>query len=403
MAASAVTGLGVVSSLGGSVEAFARALLAGTCAIGDLSDVVEPTQRVRIGAPIRGFHALDHFDTRSAGHLDRFSQFAAVAARQAWAEAGVAGAAPPHRIGVAIGSSVSGLDILDAGFRRIHLEGKRPDPFTVPMTMGNAPTSRIAQEIGAHGPAFGMNSACASATHAILFGHKLIQSGLVDVFVAGGTDSCFSDGYLRAWDGLRVLSPEPCRPFAAGRRGLSMGEGAAVVVLESAEHARRRGAAVRAWLRGGGMSSDAGGILAPEANGMEAAIRAGLADAGVTADEIDHVNAHGTGTTANDRAEAEALRRVFADRTATLGVSSTKSMIGHCMGASGALEALATIVALEAQAIPPTVNVDGPAPDCPIDLVVGAARERPMRFALSDSFGFGGLNGTLVFERASRP
>lgn len=401
MAVSAITGLGIVSSLGQSVETFATAVLAGRCAIGDISDVTEPSQRVKIGAPIRDFDPDAHFDPRSRGHVDRFSQFAAVAARQAWAEAGIGAAAvAPHRIGVAIGTSVAGLDILDAGFRRILRQGLRPDPFTVPMTMGNAPTSRIAYEIGARGPSFGMNSACASAAHAILMGHKLIAAGMVDVFVVGGTDSCFSDGYLRAWDALRVLSPEPCRPFSVGRRGLSMGEGAAVLVLEGVEHARRRGATLRGLLHGGGMSSDACGILMPDSAGMVAAMRMALDDAGLAAEAIDHVNAHGTGTVASDKAEAAAIVEVFGARTTSVPVSSTKSMIGHCMGASGALEAVATLVALDAGLVPPTVNVTAPAPDCPIDMTPNTAVARPLRFAMSNSFGFGGVNGVLIFEKA---
>lgn len=400
MAISAVTGLGIVSSLGLSVEAFAAAILAGKPGIGPISDITEPTQRVKIGAPVRGFDPAEHFSTRERGHLDRFSQFAAVAARQAWADSGLAGAGvAPHRIGVAVGTSVAGLDILDVGFRRILQKGLRPDPFTVPMTMGNAPTSRIAEEIGARGPSFGINSACASSAHAILLGHKLIHSGLVDVFVAGGTDSCFCDGFLRAWDSLRMLSAEPCRPFATGRRGMSMGEGSGILVLESLEHARRRGATIRGLLRGGGMSSDAAGILIPDSTGMVAAIRAALDDAGVTPGEIDHVNAHGTATVANDKAESEALIEVFGDRGRTIPVTSTKSMIGHCMGASGSLEAVATLATLEAQIVPPTINVAEVAEDCPIDPTPNVARPHPMRLAMSNSFGFGGLNGVLVFER----
>ena len=404
MAISAVTGLGIVSSLGLSVESFAAAILAGTAGIGDITDITEPTQRVKIGAPVRGFDPTEHFSARERGHLDRFSQFAAVAGRQAWADAGLAGVdLPRHRIGVSIGTSVSGLDILDVGFRRILLKGLRPDPFTVPMTMGNAPTSRIAEEVGARGPSFGINSACASSAHAILLGHKMIQSGMVDVFVAGGTDSSFCDGFLRAWDSLRMLSAEPCRPFSTGRRGMSMGEGSGILVLESLEHARRRGATIRGLLRGGGMSSDGAGILMPDSSGMAAAIRAALDDAGVTPGEIDHVNAHGTGTVANDKAESAALIEVFGERARSIPVTSTKSMIGHCMGASGALEAIATLAALDAQIVPPTINVTQVAEDCPIDPTPNVARPHAMRLATSNSFGFGGLNGVLVFERRPAP
>jgi len=401
MAESAITGLGIVSSLGQSVSDFSKSVLRGDCAIGDISDIVEPTQRVRIGAPVRGFKPTEHFDSHTLRHLDRFSQFAAVAARQAWAQAGLAATAiPAHRIGVAIGTGVAGIDILDDGFRRIHVRHSKPYPFTVPMTMGNAPASQIAHELGVRGPTFGVTSACASAAHAILLGHKLILSGEVDIFVVGGTDSCFSDGFLRAWDSLRALSPQPCRPFSIDRCGLSMGEGAGILVLESMQLARKRGAVLRGRLVGGGMSSDAGKILVPDASGMELAIRTALADAKLVADDIDYVNAHGTGTVANDKMEAAAINAVFGARQIPIKVSSTKSMIGHCMGASGAIEAIATLVALEKQIVPPTVNVIAPAPDCPIDITPNVPVAQPMACAISNSFAFGGINATLIFGKA---
>ncbi len=399
MHVSAVTGMGIVSSIGTGVAQFAQSLFAGRSGIGDITDLTLPDQRIRIGAPIRDFEPNAHFDRRTLAQLDRFTQFAAVAAREAWSDAGLEVGGPvAHRVGVSVGTAVAGIDILDSGFRRFLLQGARPEPFTVPMTMGNAPTSRIATEFGARGPSFGMNSACASAAHAILMGHRLIASGAVDVFLAGGTDSCFCDGYLRAWDSLRVLSPEPCRPFSQGRSGTTMGEGAGILVLESLDHARRRGAPIRALLRGGGMSSDACGILKPDREGIAMAMRAALEDSGLQPSAIDYINAHGTGTVANDRAEASAIVDIFMNGSAGPKVSATKSSIGHAMGASGALEAIATILALEAQIVPPTLNFLEADPDCAIDVTPHVPAPHAMRHAMSNSFGFGGLNGVLIFE-----
>jgi nodulation protein E len=399
MLRTAITGLGVVSSLGRSVPVYRDALLAGSCAIGDLTGFVADSQRVRCGAPVRGFEPTIHFDNRTLGQIDRFTQFGAVAAREAWAGAALGEDKPTgDRIGVVIGTAVAGLDILDVGFRRILVDGSRPQPFTVPMTMGSAPASRIAYEVGAKGPTMGVASACASAAQAILQGHRLIAMGLADVMVVGGADSCFADGYLTAWHGLKVLDPEPCRPFSADRRGLSMGEGAGILVLESEAFARRRGARILGFMRGGGMSSDAGALLACDPDGMAAAMRLALTDAGVEAVEIDYINAHGTGTGANDKAEAAAILSVFANKP-EIKTSATKSMIGHAMGAGGALEAVATLIALDTQIVPPTINHRAADPACPIDVTPNVAAPHTMRLAVSNSFAFGGLNTSLVFER----
>lgn len=395
-----VTGRGIVSSLGQTVETFTRAQFEGRSAIVALDDLPF-SLRFAHGAPIRDFDPSAHFDDRNLSMLDRFSQYATVAARQAWAESGLAGdTVDPTRIAVIVGTANSGIDILDEGFRRIFKTGARIPPLTIPQTMGSAPASRIAREIGARGPVFGITSACASAAHAMLIGASLIRAGLVDVALVGGSDSCFSEGYLRAWDALRVVAGDTCRPFSAGRKGLIVGEGSAMLVLERAGRAAARGARPRARFLGSGMSSDAGDLVAPDPNGMERAIRNALADAGVTADAVGYVNAHGTGTVANDRAEAAAIRAVFAGRPTQVPVSSTKSMVGHAMGASGAIEAIATIAALEHGLVPPTMNYLGPDPEVDLDPTPEVARPATLDVALSNSFAFGGLNVSLVFGRA---
>ncbi len=395
-----VTGRGIVSSLGQSVEAFTAAIFAGRSAIGDITDLGFGLRFTK-GAPIRDFDPAAHFDDRNLSMLDRFSQFAAVAARQAWAEAGIAaGDVDPTRIAVVVGTANAGIDVLDDGFRRLFKLGSRIQPLTIPQTMGSAPASRIAREIGARGPVFGVTSACASAAHAMIVGAGLIRGGLVDVAVVGGTDSCYSEGYLKAWDALRVVSPDTCRPFSTGRRGLIVGEGSAMVVLERSGRAAARGGRAVARFLGGGMSSDAGELVAPDPAGMAAAMANALRDAGLDPAAIDYVNAHGTGTAANDKSEAAAMIEVFGNRASHVPVSSTKSMVGHAMGASGAIEAIATLAALEHGVVPPTLGFLGPDPDIPLDPVADGARTLPVGLAMSNSFAFGGLNVSLVFGRA---
>jgi nodulation protein E len=396
-----ITGRGALSCLGATAPELTRAALSGESGIVDVSHLLT-TQKFRFGAPIQQFDAAAHFDSRGRSTLDRFAQFGVVAAREAWREAGLGKADfDAHRVGVVIGSASPGSDILNDAFSRIFRGNGRPLPTTIPMAMGNATASRVASEIGAKGPVFGITSACASAAHAILLGHQFIRSGLIDVAVVGAADSSFGDGYLRGWDELRVVSPEACRPFSRGRRGLTIGEGAGVLVLERAGRAARRGAKAHGRLLGGGMTCDAGELLNPDPAGMAAAMRAALADSGVEAADVDYVNAHGTGTIANDAAEARAIREIFDNRLEALAVSSTKSQIGHCMGASGGLEAIVTLAALAEGVVPPTLNFLGVDPNCGLEPTPNAPIERRLNVALSNSFAFGGLNATLAFSRAA--
>lgn len=403
-----ITGRGVIAGSNASLAGFATAILSGTSAIGSFADLqtgyegVPYTYKFSQGAPVRGFDPAAHFDERTLTGLDRFSQFAAVAARQAIAEAGLRPEdTRGERIAVIIGTANTGIDSLNEAYFRFYKEDRKPRPLTVPMTMGSAPASRIAREIGALGPVFGVTSACASGAHAILVGMNFIRAGMVDVALVGGTDSCFREGYLRGWDALRVVSPDTCRPFSTERRGLIIGEGAGILVLEAPGRAAARGGRPVATLLGAGMSSDAGDLIAPDASGMSRAMRAALADAGAESAGVDYVNAHGTGTLANDRLEARAICDVFGARSDAVSVSSTKSMIGHAMGASGALEALATIIAIETGTVPPTANFLAPDPECPIDATPNQARKRSIDVALSNSFAFGGLNVSLAFAGAA--
>ncbi len=407
-----ITGRGVVSAAGQSIDLFSKSILAGNGYIGPFvernpppppkpEDAAGLNLRFSKGAPIRDFDPSAHFDERTLSGIDRFSQFAAVAARQAWKEAGLDVEPPPgERVGVIIGTANGGHDILEAGWLRLLREGRKPVPLTIPMSMPNAPASRIAREVGAHGPVFAVSSACASAAHAVLLGVMMIRSGAADVMIVGGADTCFTFGYLRVWDVLRVVSPDVCRPFSKGRLGMSIGEGAGVVVLEKPGRAKARGARPVAHLAGAGMSSDAGDLTTPNVQGMITAIRGSLNDSGLAPERIGYVNAHGTGTLVNDRTESAAIRTVFGSSTDRLPVSSVKSSLGHAMGASGALELLATIATLQKQIAPPTLNFQASDPDCPLDVVPEGPRKIEVEAALSNSFAFGGLNVTLAVARA---
>lgn len=392
-----ITGRGIVSALGSTVTAFEEALLSGACGIGDVTDLV-PGLKFTNGAPVRDFDPSAHFDVKTQGHLDRYTQMAAVAARQAWAEAGLDATPPvPARVAVVVGTANTGIDATGNAFRKVFVEGQKLSPFTIPQIMGSAPASRIARELGAKGPVFGVTSACASAGHAMLVGEGLIRAGIVDVAVVGGADSCFEFGLLKAWEALRVVSTDTCRPFSIGRKGLIMGEGAGIVILERAGRAAARGAHVFGRWLGAGMSSDAGDIVAPDPEGMKAAMRAALADADLPASAVGWVNAHGTGTTFNDKCESAAVLDVFGPDAPP--ISAVKSQVGHAMGAAGAIEVIATLAGLNRGILPPTLGFLGPDPECPVDAVTDGPRAVQVEVAIKNSFAFGGLNLSIILGR----
>ncbi|MGZ9074721.1 MAG: beta-ketoacyl-[acyl-carrier-protein] synthase family protein [Burkholderiaceae bacterium] len=400
----AVTGLGVVSALGNDVASLWPALVGGECGIRPISNIATDRLLARIAAEVLGFDAAAHFDSRRLPMLDRTSQFALVAARQAVHEAVPDGIAvlglDPCRAGVIFGAGL-GVHTIDSSYQTFYGEGSnRLHPFTVPRIMPNAPASHLSIEFGVRGPSFATASACASSTHAIGIAFQLIRAGLLDLAVSGGSDASLTPGHVRAWDALRVLSPDACRPFSSDRNGLVLGEGAAVLVLEEWKHAKARGAVIHAEIAGFGMSADARDITAPDCVGAAQAINAALADAKVPPAAVNYVNAHGTGTRLNDRSETAALKRVFGDYAAKLALSSTKSMLGHCLNASGALEALATVLSVRDDIAPPTIGYRAPDPECDLDCVPNTARRLRIDAALSNSFAFGGLNAVLVFRKA---
>jgi nodulation protein E len=304
------------------------------------------------------------------------------------------------RSGVITGTSVGGQFSEEEGYIRLYRENNpRPAPLTIPRTMSNAGASRISYEFGIHGPCYTVSTACSSSNHSIGQAFWMVRHGQLTAAIAGGSEAVFAEGLLRAWEAMRVVSPEPCRPFSAERRGLSLGEGAAMLVLENWEHAAARGARILGEIIGFGMSSDAHHITQPCADGSANAMTWALRDAGIGPEAIDYINAHGTGTQINDVTESQAIRAVFGARTDTVPVSSTKSMHGHTLGAAGAVEAVATLLALQHGVAPPTANVSSIDPACPIRLIHSEPLRAPLEMAMSNTFAFGGLNASLVFRR----
>ena len=398
-----VTGMGAVTPLGHSAPATWAALCEGRSGIGPITALPRELLRFGIAAEVRDFDPLKHFDEKKLILLDRVSQFALVAAREAIAQSGVEFGRDGFgdNTAVVIGTGVGGENTHDEASKRMYGENNpRLHPLTIVRLMANAPACHISIEHGLHGPAFATVSACASSNHAIAQAFQLVRSGAAEAAVTGGTEACLTLGSVRAWEAMRVLADDTCRPFSKQRRGLILGEGAAAFVLETLEHAQKRGATILAEIAGAGMSADAGDIVFPSDAGAAMAMQRALADARLTPEEIDYVNAHGTGTPANDPTETRAIRRTFGAHADRLAVSSTKSMHGHALGAAGALELVAVIGALRHGVVPPTANFVDPDPECDLDYVPNAAREKIVRTAISNSFAFGGLNAVLALRRA---
>ncbi len=395
-----VTGLGAVSGFGVGLDCFWNGLRAGDCAIRHLDAGTKDYEGgvACIGAVVPEFEPAKYFGQDQIALLDRFSQFAILAAQEAASDAGLE---PDSEAllgaGAVIGTGCGGKQTDEESYTRLYKESRpRVHPLTIPRGMPSAAASLVSQDLGIRGPVFSVASACASAAHAIAQGRLMIMSGLVDVVLVGGADAPFTYGLLKAWEALRVMSGDMCRPFSKGRSGMALGEGAGVVVLESAEHAVRRGVRIYAELAGYGLSSDAGHITRPDPEGVAKAVSGALRDAGLQPQQVDYVNAHGTGTLTNDLVETKALHGVFGDHARSLVISSTKSMHGHALGAASGLELIATVRAITAGLVPPTANYLGPDGDCDIDCIPNEPREMTVNVALSNSFAFGGLNAVLA-------
>jgi nodulation protein E len=397
-----VTGLGAISGLGTSIADFWTSLVEGRSAIGPLTGLAEGT-KISVGAMVPNFNPEQYFSSEQLPLLDRFSQFAVIAAQAAFADAGLTvGSDVASRAAAIIGTGCGGKQTDEETYVRLYKEQKdRAHPLTIPKGMPSAAASMVSMHLGISGPVFSVTSACASGAHAAAQGRMMIQSGLVDVVLVGGADAPFTYGLLKAWEALRVVSNDTCRPFCRDRTGMVLGEGAGMLVLESEQHAMRRGARIYAELAGCGMSSDAGHITRPGVEGIAKAMGNALENAGLAADAVDYVNAHGTATLANDPVETAALHRIFGSHAKAMPVSSTKSMHGHALGASSALELVATVLAVHTNVIPPTANFTEPAEDCDLDYVPNQAREQQVDVAISNSFAFGGLNVVLAIKSCS--
>ncbi|MEA2691315.1 MAG: nodulation protein [Acidobacteriota bacterium] len=399
----AITGVGAITPVGEDVPRFWASLRAGRSGIGPLSTVDTGRLRFKNGAEVLGFDPSPHFSDKEASYLDRFAQFGLIAAREALAMAAVPWTPRLRdRAAVVTGSCLGGKITEDEVFAAVYDGGgRRVHPFAIPRAMANAGASQIAIELGSRGPTYTVSTACASATHAIGQAFWLVRSGAAEVAVTGGSEAPFCLGHLKKWEALRVVAPDTCRPFSRDRRGMILGEGGAMLVLEPLDAALARGAAVLGEVVGFGMSADAHHVTQPSAEGAALAISAALADGGLAPEQIGYVNAHGTGTTVNDPIETAALRLAFRAHAERLAVSSTKSMHGHALGAAGAIEAVATVLALRDGVLPPTANFTEADPQCDLDFLPNEARQAEVEYALSNSFAFGGLNGVLAFRRWS--
>jgi nodulation protein E len=397
-----VTGMGAISALGHDARSTWQAMREGRSGIGPIVNVATDLTLVKIAAEVRGYDATRHFDAKRLQFLDRVTQFALLAAREAIAQSGLEFRASGlgERTACIIGTGIGGETTHDEQARRFYGDrNPRVHPLTIVRLMANAPACQITIEHGLTGPAFAVVSACASANHAMAQAFDLVRSGRVDVAITGGAEACLTVPTIKAWEAVRITADDTCRPFCKQRRGMVLGEGAGIFVLEEYEHARRRGAPMLAEFAGAGLSADAGDIVLPSETGAARALAAALRDAGLDAEAIDYINAHGTGTPANDPTETRAIRRVFGAHADRLAVSSTKSMHGHALGAAGAIELVAVLGALGEGVIPPTVNFLDPDPECDLDYVPNAAQERLVRAALSNSFAFGGLNAVVALRR----
>jgi nodulation protein E len=395
----AVTGVGAICAIGNTREQFTQSLREGRCGIAPITLADVSGFRFLNGAEVKGYRPEDHFEAKQIDLIDRFAQFAAIAAREAVADAAIQWSDElRERCAIVTGACVGGQSTEDQGFWDVYKMGKpRVHPMTIPRTMANAGASYISMDLGVGGPSWTVSTACSSSNHAIGQAFHMVRAGDADLAIAGGSEAVFSFGILKAWEAMRVVSGDICRPFSKDRTGMILGEGGAMLVLEPLEKALSRGAKVYCEIAGFGMSADAHHITQPSVEGPVRAMRMALRDAGVGPQIIDYVNAHGTGTEANDATETAAIRQVFGEHADRLAVSSTKSMHGHALGAAGALEAAATILAIRDGFIPPTANYRVPDPACDLDIVPNRSREARIHCAISNSFAFGGLNAVLLF------
>ena len=396
-----ITGAGTINSLGHSVPDTLEAMREGRCGISDLEFRDVERLSIRIGGQVRGFEAEGRFNRQQMTLYDRFTQFTLTAAKEAIDQSGIVFSGDTAaRSGVVLGTAGGGVSTWDDNYRSVYEDGKnRVHPFVVPKLMNNAAASHVSMEHNLKGPSFTVSTACASSNHAMAQAFQMVRSGGAPAMVTGGSESMLCFGGVKAWEGLRVMSKDACRPFSANRNGMVQGEGAGVFVFEEYEHACARGADILCEVVGFAMSSDAADIVIPSKQGASRAMVGALRDAGLNASDVEYINAHGTGTAANDKTECAAVADVFGPHADDLMISSTKSMHGHLIGGTGAVELLACIMALRDGVVAPTIGYEEPDPECALDVVPNEAREAKVEVALSNAFAFGGLNAVLALKR----
>ena len=404
-----ITGLGMVTPLANSVAGSWEKILAGNSGIGPITHFDVSAFSVRIGGSIRNFDPAQYIPAKDVKKMDPFIHYGMAAGSQAVEDSGlVINAANAHRVGVAIGSGIGGLPGIEKGTQLFLESGPRKlSPFYVPSNIINMISGNLSIKYGAKGPNIAIVTACTTGTHNIGESARIIEYGDADVMIAGGAEMATSPTGLGGFAAARALStrnddPEAAsRPWDRDRDGFVLSDGAGVVVLEELEFARQRGAKIYAELAGYGMSGDAWHMTAPSEDGDGAArcMENAIKNAGINPDQVDYINAHGTSTPAGDVVESMAVKRVFGEHAYKLAISSTKSMVGHMLGAAGGVEAIFSILAIRDQVAPPTINLDNQDPDCDLDYVPHTARQMKIDIALSNSFGFGGTNGTLIFKR----
>jgi len=400
----AITGLGIICPLGLNLADTWESLREGRPAIGPIRGADCSTLRFQNGAEVRGYDPLKHFEGGKDAYIDRFAQFSVVAAREAMRDSGIE-VTPElrERTAIVCGSAVGGQASLEAGFEDLYVLGRgRVHPLTIPKTMANAGASQISMDLHLSGPTFTISTACSSSNHAIAQAFRLVRDGDADFAVTGGSEAPFTIGLLKAWEAMRVIAPDTCRPFSKDRRGMILGEGGAMMILEPFEAARARGARIYAEICGSGMTSDSHHLTQPTVDGPARAMRSALREAGLQPEQVGYINAHGTGTPGNDPVETRAIREVFGPHADKLAVSSTKSLHGHALGAAGALEAIATVLALHHGILPPTANYNEKDPECDLDYIPKHSRACQVEAALSNSFAFGGLNAVVAFRAVPR-
>ena len=397
-----VTGMGMVSAVGNDLPTFWQSLKAGRCGIGPVTIFDTSAYRSHNGGEVKGLSPENHFTLRDLRRLSRCDQFGIIAAREAMQDSGIEKAEiDRERFGIILGADSGGIFSVEQYFRALYTHAsKRPSPSLLLSFSLATTTDHIAQEFDLRGPRTTTATVCSSSSAAVAFAYDAIASGAAELMISGGSDSLCEVTYA-GFNSLRAIDPAGCRPFDKSRKGLSLGEGAGILILEELEHAQARGARIWGEVLGSGICAEAYHLTAPEPSGegIARAIRLALADAEISPDAVEYINAHGTGTPVNDVVETKGIKKAFGERAYEISLSSIKSMVGHCLGSAGGIEAVATLLSLHEGVIPPTINYSTPDPECDLDYTPNEAKEKDIHIAVSNSFAFGGNNVCLVFGR----